>query len=203
MRKLVFIFVLSALASTSNAALISTDLYSQGDGLLTLDTDTGLEWLDQSVCVSYTLAEINQCGLPSGFRTVADSGGGDNNLEIRTFLEHAGVDDFKFARTSGGTNNTYQAYQQLLSLTYFSPTSSNTILGVNYLYDTMPFYIFIIDNINEIAYVELNAALAVHPEYSLESIALVRTVVPIPAAVWLFGSGIVVLVGVTRRKAHA
>ena len=86
---------------------------------------------------------------------------------------------------------------------YFSPTSSNTILGVNYLYDTMPFYIFIIDNINEIAYVELNAALAVHPEYSLESIALVRTVVPIPAAVWLFGSGIVVLVGVTRRKAHA
>ena len=105
MRKLVFIFVLSALASTSNAALISTDLYSQGDGLLTLDTDTGLEWLDQSVCVSYTLAEINQCGLPSGFRTVPDSGGGDINLEIRTFLEHAGVDDFKFARTSGGTNN--------------------------------------------------------------------------------------------------
>ena len=34
--------------------------------------------------------------------------------------------------------------------------------------------------------------------------ALVRTsVVPVPAAVWLFGSGLIGLIGVARRKARA
>ncbi len=30
-----------------------------------------------------------------------------------------------------------------------------------------------------------------------------QTVVPVPAAVWLFGSGLIGLFGIARRKAHA
>jgi len=46
--KLASMSVLVLLSATSNAQLISTDFKSTGDGLITFDTDTQLEWLDLS-----------------------------------------------------------------------------------------------------------------------------------------------------------
>lgn len=37
-------------------------------------------------------------------------------------------------------------------------------------------------------------------DYAVDDLALNETVVPVPAAVWLFGSGLIGLVGVARRK---
>lgn len=47
--------LLGMLTKPASAVLISTDLLTAGDGLLTLDTATGLEWLDltQTVGQSY------------------------------------------------------------------------------------------------------------------------------------------------------
>lgn len=40
--------------NTSRATLVSMDLFTPGDKLLTLDTDTNLEWLDLTLTVGQT-----------------------------------------------------------------------------------------------------------------------------------------------------
>ena len=40
-------------------------------------------------------------------------------------------------------------------------------------------------------------------DYTLQAITLSSTVVPVPAALWLLGSGLIGLVGFSRRKARA
>lgn len=49
---------LSFASAGACAALISNDLNSTADGLLTLDTDTGLEWLDLSETFNMSVADV-------------------------------------------------------------------------------------------------------------------------------------------------
>jgi hypothetical protein len=56
------VFVLVVLfsnASTTHASFITQDLSAPGDGLLTLDTETGLKWLDFQVTKNLSIDEIN------------------------------------------------------------------------------------------------------------------------------------------------
>ena len=155
-----------------NATLISTDLYTMGDGLLTLDTETGIEWLNQRPCTnSVSTPSGPECGgfevpTPSGFTYVADTTFNEDGL-IGTFLQHAGVDAF-FDTNDGsaaGTNNTYQAYQHLLDLGYFSTSLLSDglfgIIAIDLPADTMPIYEFIIDENTETAYIGKNAFLSI------------------------------------------
>ncbi len=74
--------------SSVTATLISVDLYSSHDGLITRDTDTGLEWLDLTSTVNYSyndmLTELGSGGAFEGFRyaTVADI----DNLQLSAGL---------------------------------------------------------------------------------------------------------------------
>ncbi|BCV27700.1 hypothetical protein [Shewanella algae] len=43
-----FILATGLISAQANAAFVETDWKAQGDGLATLDTDTGIEWLDVS-----------------------------------------------------------------------------------------------------------------------------------------------------------
>jgi len=43
----------------ANAELISTDFENEGDNLVTLDTDTGLEWLDLSLTRNQTMRNVD------------------------------------------------------------------------------------------------------------------------------------------------
>ena len=56
-------FTLAALcllfAGAANAELIKTDYKTTGDELATLDTETGIEWLDISETAGYNLNEIS------------------------------------------------------------------------------------------------------------------------------------------------
>lgn len=47
------------ISAQANAAFVETDWKAQGDGLATLDTDTGIEWLDVSETYNLTLEQIN------------------------------------------------------------------------------------------------------------------------------------------------
>jgi hypothetical protein len=76
MKKALSIALLSCVAVTANAkSLTSTDLFTSGDGLLTFDQSTGMEWLDVSATKGYTVAEIlaGQGGwIEAGFRYATD-----------------------------------------------------------------------------------------------------------------------------------
>lgn len=69
---------LIATTGSANAELLAVDLFTQGDGLLTYDTGTGLYWLDLTVTVNMSyndvLNELNEGGSLEGFRyaTTAD-----------------------------------------------------------------------------------------------------------------------------------
>ncbi len=59
MLKNVVILLLALITPLSaNASLISIDLYSSGDNLLTRDTDTGLEWLDLTETMGSTWNQV-------------------------------------------------------------------------------------------------------------------------------------------------
>lgn len=75
-------------ATTANAALIELDLNAPGDGLLTLDTGTGLKWLDVTTSLGRSVADVSGQLGPGGdfegFRFAATS-------EILTLFGNAGV----------------------------------------------------------------------------------------------------------------
>ncbi len=64
MIRLLFALSLALLAGRANSGLIEVDLFAPGDGLVTLDTDTGLEWLDldQTDGLSFNDITINGAG---------------------------------------------------------------------------------------------------------------------------------------------
>lgn len=89
----VALLVVCGLASPTSAVLISTDWKSYGDGLLTLDTNTGLEWLDITATSNMSLMDL----MPELL---------DKNSELY---------DFKYAST--------RTWQNLVNpATYFSTT---------------------------------------------------------------------------------
>jgi hypothetical protein len=86
MRKLSVGLVLSLLFSLpASAALIALDLLAPGDGLVTWDTDTNLEWLDLTATrgQSYNTAQAGVYVTTYGFRRA-------NTDEATLLFEHAG-----------------------------------------------------------------------------------------------------------------
>ena len=74
MEKMLVVALVSAflllVGGTAGAALIEGDLAAPGDGLVTLDTATGLEWLDLTATLgmSYNQAEASSYVTSDGFR---------------------------------------------------------------------------------------------------------------------------------------
>lgn len=56
----VFILVIGFVSSQVNAALVSSDWITQGDSKATLDTATGLEWLDLTLTADHSYNSISQ-----------------------------------------------------------------------------------------------------------------------------------------------
>lgn len=53
------ILVTGLMSAQANAALVATDWKSSGDGLATLDTKTGIEWLDVSITDGMSIQEVS------------------------------------------------------------------------------------------------------------------------------------------------
>ena len=84
------VFFVTFLTSPANATLISKDFASSGDGLLTFDSDTGLEWLDLSETLDQSYNDI--IGGYGGF-TTTHSFRYASNAEVLDLIDNAGGDN--------------------------------------------------------------------------------------------------------------
>ena len=186
------------LSSHVNAVLVSADLYSTDDGLITIDTDTGLEWLDFSStnAMSYNdiSAQLTTGGTWDGWRyatvqeieSLLNAAGGNGVYGRFSSAENEGVYanliDLMFP---GYTRNYLRIFMDGPNVTYHATTVIN---GMDDQGDWLdPYY----------------SGDDTRPYYAGSDIssALVRTsVVPVPAAAWLFASGLMGLIGLARRK---
>jgi len=69
MKALTVLAAVLALALPTQAALVSTDLFLSGDGLLTRDTQSGLDWLDHSLTLGRSFNDLSgQFGVGGQFQ---------------------------------------------------------------------------------------------------------------------------------------
>ena len=198
----VFTFV----TMSANAALIEVDLNATGDADITRDTDSGLEWLDLDLTFAMTLTQA--ATTYSGWRvaTTAEY----NNLfstifpnydtnplvtysstVLNDFDKHASQAELFFSLLADAYPSNYPTEKSLQAF-YLGETTELDLLQLFWGNDPEK---VVIDPHDLRGYTEEDTGSAV-------SLFLVRgTVVPIPPALWLFGSGLLGLVWTARKKA--
>ena len=201
MKKLIVAIALS-LSCSAHAAVVSVDWKTAGDGLITRDTVTGLEWLDLTETNGMTFDEVSvllngplvgwryastaeTIGLWLNFNTdlnadhVVDAPGIDPNIALAASYLGNIVNEFETERQLDG----------VLGITAGVPAEyRHTHMG---------------------AYTDIDTTFYQDERYSWSDDLsrlhtgsyLVRVdAIPVPAAVWLFGSGLLGLIGVARRR---
>ena len=97
MQRFLLALILSAVSSGVSAALISADWQTTGDNLITLDTVTGLQWLDLTETYGAQFSSVNTeleaGGQFAGFRYATDA-------EVINFWSNFGIDLSSGASTS-------------------------------------------------------------------------------------------------------
>ena len=193
------------LASAATALLLSTSVNAAliDNGSYTTDTVSSLDWIDLSITDTnpYNLAP----SLNSGWRHATNNevanlfgilfdgyydteGNGSSYIANGAYADQT-TDVSNFISLFGST---YEATDQSLILSIGMYLDENNVLramGVN-----TSSYVFGID---------LNSDMSPYLDTSHQNVGvfMVRTsVVPVPSAVWLFGSGLIGLAGFGRRK---
>jgi hypothetical protein len=189
--------IVLTISSSANAALIDF-------GEFTRDTDTGLEWLDLTESTGLSYNDVSsQFGAGGQFEGWAYA----SVVQIDSLFDSAGgtgpydIQDKGFQQSSTAVSTLLAFWGTTAGDGFSLPFQSSFIIG------TSPLPV----NQHEVGLVALNletnsimtssgfnsqADDFTHQAYGH---ALVR-VVPIPAAVWLFGSGLIGLIGFSRRK---
>lgn len=204
-------------STSANAAIISVDWQSAGDNLITQDTASGLEWLDLTVTAGMSYNEVSaQLGTGGafegwGYATVAQveglwtAFGGDSAYYNGWSTQNNGLFDVMapyvgdlVCHDQQSSCVTGQGYSWWLTETPQGGTSTS-VLDVLVSSDawTNP------EAALKDYFGNFNAGpVPLDASQSELGSALVRPIsaVPVPAAVWLFGSGLLGLVGVARRK---
>lgn len=118
------ILVTGLMSAQANAALVATDWKSSGDGLATLDTDTGIEWLDVSLTDGMSIEAVsNQLNSTyKGWRL--PSYNEVQQLFVNAFGLAPGLhwDVYSLG---------YDAFLNNFGLTYSSDVSYGTYVGLN------------------------------------------------------------------------
>ena len=97
----------------ANATLLAVDLITGGDGAVTRDTRTGLEWLDLALTDGWSVndALASEFVTRFGYRLA-------NAVEVDSLLESAGVD-------AGLFNANQAAAEEIMWVSAFSPPTNN------------------------------------------------------------------------------
>ncbi|VAW50964.1 hypothetical protein MNBD_GAMMA05-2541 [hydrothermal vent metagenome] len=204
-----------ALSTSVNAAIISADWLAADDNLITQDTSTGLEWLDLTATSSRSYNDVS-AKLGSGdefdgwrYATEADvvgffdSFGGDSNFYNGFSTQNNGLFDViaPFWGDLYCKANTC-APGDGRSLFITGEAVNATTVSFGHIYDLS-------SNANtvtkDLIIITLSPPVDRFNGNASIGSALVRDigVVPVPSAVWLFGSGLLGLFGVARRKLHS
>lgn len=199
-----------------NAAIISTDWRFSGDNLITQDTDSGLEWLDLTVTDGlsyYDVTDLMDDGSSlQGWRYATrtevsglwDAFGGDSNHYSGVSTENNGLFDamapfvgdlyceVNVCTPGDGYSFWITGDREVIRYTninWWAFSSDSTDFGVNY-------------PLTEDLFNLSNTSMGSASTNTYAGSALVRefSPVPIPAAVWLFASGLIELIGFTRKK---
>lgn len=195
------------LSTSVNAAIVSVDWQSTGDNLVTRDTTNGLEWLDltETTNMSYftVLGQLSTGSQFEGWRYATNVEVGslftafglplDANLTVAGLVDSAIVD---FSNTMGNIMD--PAVFSYGARGYIGEGSG----GNQYIAGA---YYGISSGINFYTGPNLGSGATLTPPTTASANLgsyLVRdaSVVPVPAAVWLFGSGLIGLAGIARRK---
>lgn len=202
---------LSVVSMNASAAIISVDWNTAGDNLITQDTSTGLEWLDLTATTTRSHIDISSkfgAGMEfDGWRYATTA-------EIASFFDAFGGDSsYYYAGYSFQNDGLFESVSQFWGDTYCEAFACSTGQGYSY-FTTSEFVMTGIRNKGYISnwyddnltdgmdFVKMDYEYALPGDDSFdEGHALVRdTVVPVPAAAWLFGSGLIGLIGLARRK---
>lgn len=128
MKKCNLLFLLLLVPLAAQSTLIQRDFLSPGDGLITLDTQTGLEWLDltyterdtfaESFTVLDILSQIDAAGSPlNGFHYASI-------YEVETLITHA--------RLTIDNSGTYQQIGESAAMLEFLDLIGTTSSSTNY-----------------------------------------------------------------------
>lgn len=203
------------LSTSVNSAIISVDWQSAGDNLITQDTDSGLEWLDLTATSFRSYNDISS-KLSTGqefdgwrYATTTeiseffDAFGGDSNYYNGWSTQNNGLFDIIAPYWGDLMCEEIGCVQPGDGASAFITSESDPVYGSAWQRSG-----YVEDNVYDaLSATQDRVVLDLGPvsvneagNYRFGS-ALVRTsVVPVPAAVWLFGSGIIGLVGFARLK---
>jgi len=207
------ILLMAATIAPAHAAFVSTDWNASGDGLITRDTTTSLDWLDLTATAglsyNFVASQFGVGGAYESWRYASDT-------EATSLLTEFGfpeIDGYRLTVTSSpgaelgpklSTFQSYFGYNYLLlegSFLYpildsFGLTSrsnsegTHEYFGVNWIHNAIGIHAIPADCCN------IDDANGTHT-----ASFLVRSApVPLPAAAWLLLSGIGGIVAVARRR---
>lgn len=199
-----------SIPTVGHAALVSQDWQTTGDELVTFDTDTGLEWLDVNLSISRSFNDVSsQFGVGGdyeGFRYATVS---DFNALFDHVVQIAGNDSSLTKDDIYSVGSDVDIYIEMLGTTGDAigyPDVISGIIPVSHL-----------DYLSQVAVYEVEGSQqfggprftggttymsTAHP-YVGSWLVRDVTVVPLPAAIWLFSFGLLSLVGLARKKANA
>jgi hypothetical protein len=197
-----------SLSLNAGASIVSVDWLTSGDNLITQDTVSGLEWLDLTVTTSRSYNDISSKLGPGqefdGWRYAStneisgfwDAFGGDNNHYVGWSVENNGLFD-AIAPYWGDTQCEFAGCSPGEGYSFAITGDART---AETQYRAKLFDDILDPRTAEEDFFTLTSGYVSLDETSYKwGHALVR-VVPVPAAVWLFGSGLIGLIGVARRK---
>ena len=190
--------------STANAALIDLDWNTTNDSALLKDTTTGLQWLDLSITANQSynevMTQLQQGGSYEGFRYATRD-------EVLHLWSEANITDTSFTWVINGEwQNVKDLADRLGTSILLDPHGIGThALGMVEGELQLPTNE---RRVMEISYHSNGEEVRTSADYyvldvdfaSIHYSSYLIQPVPAPAAFWLFGTGLIGLIGIASRK---
>lgn len=207
-----------ALSLSANAALVSVDWQSTGDGLLVKDTTTQLEWLKLTETMGMSYADVSsQLGVGGSFEGLRYA---TNAEVINLFTDYFGIPlgSLTYGEVPGYIDPGVRVASETLGDGVSGGTDASSGPNANYILvgytgelmmDGSRFVLGAHTRWSDTDYFTAQDPVPLSAAYDARSAGfdlargsyLVRTsVIPLPTAVVLFGSGLLGLTAVARRR---